>query len=115
MAFFEQENMPSTMHYERKVIKDVQMEDEAIYLIGKAENKNPSEEFDLNDGTGLIRVRNIPDATDSIEVGKIYRVVGRISIDGAGERFLAVDLIQKVENLDLKLYQQALELKKQIS
>lgn len=111
MAFFEQENQATYSEYQRKLIKDLQMNDEGVYLIGKAENKNPSEEFDLNDGTGKVRVRNIPENIDNVEIGKYYRVLGQMSLDGSGARFLAVDHIKMLPEFDLNTYQEVLGLK----
>ena len=67
MAFFEQENLPTNKPYKRKLIKEIQMDDEEIYVIGMAENKNASEEFTLNDETGTFPVRNIPETFKEVE------------------------------------------------
>ena len=47
-----------------------------------------------------------------IENDKLYRVLGKISIDGAGTRYLAPKVCQPMENFNLELYQKALRLKK---
>jgi hypothetical protein len=114
MAFFEENNLPSDMFYKRKLLKDIQMDDEGLYLVGKAEEKNPSEEFVLNDGSGTIQVREIPEETEKIQEGKLYKVLGRNSIDGVGTRYLAADHVISMDDLDLELYKKALNMKKEI-
>ena len=84
MAFFEQDNQGINLQYQRKLIKDIEMNDEGVYIIGRAENKNPSQEFDLNDETGTVRVRQVPQDIDEIMVGEMYRILGQMSLDGAG-------------------------------
>ena len=74
MAFFEQTNLPTEKHYEKKLLKDTQMDDEGLYLVGIAEDKNASDEFVLNDHTGKIPIRNIPENTDPIQNNQVIQI-----------------------------------------
>ena len=111
MSFYDQNNLPSDMHYNKKLIGEIQLDDEALYLIGTAKDKNANDDFVLDDDTGTIPVREIPEQNDPIENGKMYRVLGTISIDGSGTRYLAAKFCKLVDNFNLELYQKALKLK----
>ena len=114
MSFYDQNNLPSDMHYNKKLISEIQLDDEALYLIGTAKNKNESDEFVLDDGTGTIPVREIPEQNAPIVNENIYRVLGTISIDGSGTRYLAAKICKLVEGINLELYQKALKMKKDL-
>ena len=98
-----------------KNIGDIKPEDSLIQVIGTARKVNPSMEFLLTDETGEIPVREIPDEIQSIDEGKLYRVFGRVSIDGVGTQYLQAEMVVKLEDdFRLDLFKKSIELYEKI-
>ncbi len=98
--------------YRLRRIGEIQPDDSEIQIIGFAKKVNASMEFEISDNSGNIQVRDIPEAVEKIEEGKIYRVLGEHSMDGIGTQYVATKFIQHLDNLDLELYYKTLELRK---
>jgi hypothetical protein len=96
--------------YRRKTIDTIQQDDDAVTLVGHARNMNPSFEFTLDDGTGKLSVRNIPDDFCPLQEGRLYKVLGMLSIDGAGMHYLDARFVEDVTGLNLEYYKQAIKL-----
>jgi hypothetical protein len=100
--------------YKRKLVGDVQPDDDFIQLVGIAKNPNASQEFTLEDGTGKINVRNVPEQMNKIQENHIYHILGRYSIDAIGTHFLNAAIVQDYDKLNLEIYKKAVELTKKI-
>jgi len=98
--------------YRKCLIRDIRLDDDKIQITGTAAKVNPSQEFELTDGSGVVKVREIPDNTDKIKNNEIYRVFGKYSIDPLGAHYLAAEMIQEQTNFNLETYIQTLELMK---
>ncbi|MHA1584725.1 MAG: hypothetical protein ACTSVU_08665 [Promethearchaeota archaeon] len=114
MSIFNSDSESSDQFYKKKMIGEIQLEDTTLQLVGYAKNKNPSEEFTLEDETGKVFVREIPDEAEAIQEGKLYKVMGQMALDGAGTRYFAAEIVQNVESLNYKLYKKSMQLKKTI-
>ena len=100
--------------YPRKIIAEIKPGDELIQIVAFARKVNPSYEFVADDTTGHISIRGIPDEYHPIQEGRLYKILGALSIDGAGATYLEAKVVGDVTGLNLELYQQSLELLKKI-
>ena len=86
-----------------------------IQVVGAVKDLGLGGEFVLDDGSGTINVRDIPDETDPINQDLCYRVMGKFAIDPTGSAYLAAQIIQPLPQLNLELYKKSLELLKKIN
>jgi len=100
--------------YLKRLISDIQLDDSAVQIVGYADSINASDEFYLDDKNGRIHVRSIPDDSN-IKEGKLYRVLGELSIGGDGVQFLSAHIIQNVEKMNFELFLKSMELLKKIT
>jgi hypothetical protein len=115
--FFSQEPDSSNslkQFYRKKLLTDLQPDDELVQLVGYAMNPNASLEFELVDGSMKIHVRNIPDSIHTIESNHLYRVFGQYSIDPIGTHYIKAEIIQDFGNINFDQYKKALQLTKTI-
>ena len=101
--------------YIRKLIGTIQHTDEKLTIIGNALNVNKSSDFFADDRTGKVAIRNIPDEFLPIQEGRLYKILGVLSIDGSGMQYLDAKFIEDVTGLNLNQYQTALQLKEKIT
>ncbi len=92
-----------------KPINEIKPEDIRVRVVGKVVDKN-DEYAVIDDGTGKINV--VTDKLD-LEPGATVRVIGRIFASEQGLE-LRSEIIQDINNLDLKLYRQVRELEKRV-
>ena len=104
----------SRKEYLKKFINEIGPGDEGVQLVGYARKVNASQEFYLDDATGQINVREIPEEVAAIQTDRLYRVLGECSLDGSGSQYLAAAFIQDMNDLNMELYQKALRKKKEI-
>ncbi len=90
-----------------KPISEIKPEDIRVRVVGKVVDKN-DEYVVIDDGTGKINV--VTDKPD-LAIGLTLRVIGRIFASEQGLE-LRSEIIQDINNLDLKLYRQVRELEK---
>jgi len=100
--------------YKKRLIEDIQPNDDTVMLTGYAKSVNASEEFNLDDTTGKIHIRDIPEESVSIQEGKMYRVIGQMLIDGAGTSYISAKYIVDFEGLNLDLFLKSMKLVKKI-
>lgn len=100
--------------YIKRLLKDIQLDDSAIQVVGYAKSVNPSQEFYIDDKEGKIHVRDIPDEIENIQEGSLYRVFGELSIDGSGTQYISAHIVQDMEKLNFELYIKSMELVKKI-
>lgn len=92
-----------------KPINEIKPEDIRVRVVGKVVDKN-DEYVVVDDGTGKINV--VTDRTDFLP-GTTLRVIGRIFASEQGLE-LRSEIVQDINNLDLKLYRQVRELEKRL-
>lgn len=107
---FEDENSGSTQFYRKRLIADIQLDDELIQIIGMARDLDANDEFYLEDGGTKINIREIPEYVPQIYVDSLYRIFGRISIDGSGTQYVAAELVQHLPEFNFELYHRAMEM-----
>ncbi len=98
------ENDRSTQFYRKRLIADIQLDDELVQIIGIAGKLDANDEFYLEDGDAKIHIREIPEYVPQIYSDAPYRIFGRISIDGAGTQFTTAEIIQHLPELNMDLY-----------
>ncbi|MFH1820956.1 MAG: hypothetical protein ABH852_00720 [Methanobacteriota archaeon] len=86
-------------------ISDVKIGDERVKVVGLVVDKRDVE-FTLDDGSGRLTVIfDDPSIAESFEIGSKVRVFGTpLSVAGMNE--LHADIAQRVDKLDLSLYNQ---------
>lgn len=114
MAFEFENEVQSKEFFQKRLVEDIQATDNQVTLTGYARNLNASEEFNLDDTTGQINVRDIPDETVAIKEGKIFTVLGNVSLDGAGTKYISAQFIRDVEGINFDLYLKSMQLSKTI-
>ncbi|UYP45272.1 hypothetical protein NEF87_001557 [Candidatus Lokiarchaeum ossiferum] len=114
MAFEYENEVQSKDFFQKRLVKDIQATDNQVTLTGYARNLNASDEFNLDDTTGQINIRDIPDETVAIKEGKIFTVLGNVSLDGAGTKFISAQFIRDAEGINFELYLKSMELFKKI-
>ena len=116
MATFEDgENSSPSQFYRKRLIADIQLDDEFVQIIGFARNLDENDEFYLEDGEAKIHVREIPEYVPQIYSDTLYRIFGHISIDGGGTQYVSAELIQHLPDLNFDLYHRAMTLSQKIS
>jgi hypothetical protein len=110
---FESSNS-SNLFYKKKLISDIQPDDNLIQVLGIAIKLNAAQEFTLEDNGATIAIRNTPDDTPKIIEKGIYRVFGTYTIDPVGTHYLSAEIIQPITELNMKMYHQTMDLMKKI-
>ena len=108
------ENRPSRT-FVKKFVADITPNDSSVQLTGYASNINKSNEFVLDDTTGKIALREIPDEFPQVQEKQVYRVCGDLSIDGTGTQYIAVKAIGQLNGLDFNLHKKIEQLRKKIT
>jgi hypothetical protein len=98
----------------RKQIGSIQHSDEKLTIVGFARKVNASSEFNADDQTGQLAIRNIPDEFLPIQEGRLYKILGVLSIDGSGMQYLDAKFVEDVTGMNLEQYKTALQLKEKI-
>ena len=111
---FESSNA-SNLFYKKKLISDIQPDDNLIQVIGVAINVTAAQEFSLEDKGAIIAVRNTPDDAPKVTEKSLYRVFGSYTIDPVGTHYLSAEIIQPVKELNMIQYHQAMDLMKKIA
>lgn len=108
MSSEDKENSQATQFYRKRLIADIQLDDEFVQIIGIAGKLDANDEFYLVDGDAKIHIREIPDYVPQIYSDAPYRIFGAISIDGAGMQFVSTELVQHLPELNIELYHRAM-------
>ncbi len=102
-------------YFAKKLIQELQPVDTFVQLVGYARNKNQNDEFYLDDTTGKVHIRELPEESPAIQEGNLYRILGKYELDGSATPFVATQIIQDMDQLDFELYMQAYKKFKEIS
>ena len=102
-------------YFAKKLIQELQPVDTFVQLVGYARNKNQNDEFYLDDTTGQVHIRELPEESPAIQEGNLYRILGKYELDGSATPFVAAQIIQDMDQLDFELYMQAYKKFKEIS
>ena len=113
MAFDDSE-VQNKEFFQKRLVGDIQATDNQVTLTGYARNLNASEEFSLDDTTGQIHIRDIPDESAAIKEGKLYTVLGNVLLDGTGTKYVSTQFIRDEEGLNFELFLKSLKLTKTI-
>lgn len=105
----------SNLFYKKKLISDIQPDDNLIQVIGTATKVNAAQEFVLEDNGAIIAVRNTPDDAPKVNERSFYRVFGAYTIDPVGTHYLSAEIIQPLTELNIDQYHQAMNLMKKIA
>jgi hypothetical protein len=100
--------------YKKVRVEEIEPNDSLIQVVGYAKNINASQEFSIDDKTGKISVRDIPDEVAAIQENRLYRIFGELSMDGVGSQFIKSEIVQDVNDLNFDLYQKSLDLSREI-
>jgi len=86
-------------------ISEIKIGDERVRVIGLIVDKKEAE-FVLDDGSGrLTVVFDDPAVVEGVEIGSRVRVFG-VPLNVAGAHELRAEIVQKVDGLDLGLYEE---------
>ena len=86
-------------------ISEIKLGDERVRIVGLVIDKKDSE-FVLDDGSGQITVLfDVPALAEGVSVGSKVRVFG-MPLTAGDTRELRAEIIQKVDRLDLELYEE---------
>ena len=96
----------------QRIIKDIKNTDERIQVTGYI--KKFEENFiTLDDESGQIQV-NITNVDFKFQVNDLVNVIGNIELKSDGKYILQAEIIQDMNNLNFKYYQQLYQLKKEL-
>lgn len=98
----------------KKIIQELQPNEAEVQILGYARDKNANDEFYLDDTTGRIHIREIPEEAPLIQEGKLYRVFGTYALDGSGSPYIATQILQDMEDIDFEYYMKSLKKKQEI-
>ena len=97
----------------QRIVKDVKNEDERVQITGYI-NKIANEDFFiLDDKSGEIKV-NIKEIDFNYKEKDLVNVIGDLVISTNGEKSIAVDIIQDMNNLNFNYYRKLYDLKKDL-
>jgi hypothetical protein len=113
MEQFESDNRVSKV-YTKRYVGEIKPDEGNVQILGYATQINKAQEFFLDDKTGKIQVRDIPDETEDIQPNGLYRVLGEIAFDPTGAQYVKAVLIQPLKGFNFQLYQRAENLRKKI-
>ncbi len=97
----------------QRMVKDVKNDDLRIQVTGRIKETPKDGKFTLEDSTGKITINYVPEDYN-LKKGDVVNAIGELQVTVSGEKILYASIIQDMNNLNLKYYEELYKLKKEI-